>query len=379
VTFRVEGEDGKGYRHVYALQGGKKVGVLEWDFVRDGAALAHLAFVGVTARLRRQGIGEELVRRFKQEARRLGVRTVSADLTWIGAARLLARVLGRPRSIGDAVRDYTAAEVRRYLPDRTPFKRGRMEDGISLEAYYNLPRAPWWEVDDLATDPRRNPAGTPPAARPSGRRGGRAAPPFTLPAFLQSDDAALAWARAHDVDLIDSEELEDEDHDALLEERAGEFSDRAREIGRDGGADIYRAIEVPKVADPTSVTDLACVGSAWSVERGRAAVQWGGGWKGPTERILLVGHVDARHVDWPAALAVYIGMGEDEWELRLKKRVPVWITEIEREDGRVMVFDPPLAANTGSAGGGWGGSECAKRWQARVMRRLVRQGKAGAR
>jgi len=342
-------------RHLVALLEGREVGRLDWSL--DRYDNADIDMVQVDGALCRRGIGRALLQRFLLDARREGIEQAQATVTWAGEERLLAGVLGEPRSIGDAVRDYTPEQVRRYLPDRVP----GAEDHRYLDAYYDLLNAPVHR-----TRVRRTAHGL-----------------GDLPAFLRSTEAAVRWAEARgDLDRMASANGSDREDQ---EWQIGHFVDEAHRVARAGETSIYRAITVPASDDPAGVIDWRCVGGAWSAKPRGAQVIMEHPWKVPTEQVVLEGRVTAKHIDWKESFRLFLGYGLQEWEFRLEDGAPLLIDALVCDGHREIVFDPPRRANVGDAGGEWSSSACAQRWQERVGRlvpsaRPVRpRGKAGAR
>lgn len=173
--------------------------------------------------------------------------------------------------------------------------------------------------------------------------------PYRLPAFMRSGSAA--WARVKKSDEIRMP-TQRETYDAAEQEykdRAEVYTARAKAIARAGTVIVYRVIAIPTKSAWRESVNLQCIGKAWSAERRCAGVY---GYpphkRGTTREIMLVGLVEARHVDWFDGLVSFIVYGEAQWEISLLPHAPVLLREVDGE-----TLHAPILGSTGTAGEMW--------------------------
>lgn len=216
---------------------------------------------------------------------------------------------------------------------------------------------------------------------------------YELPEFLQSLQAARAWARRRNqgVGNTDCYECEGLTEEQILRQRLQVYLDQARKIAHDGSATIYRHLRVPRVRDPRTVIDWDCLGTSWTwdpdleVEAGSSEVlDWEdvGLREEDTEGVVLEARVGPDAIWWEAGLKLYCEYGEEESEIPLRDREPVEVLRILRHGRfvkvrysrpRPIVLDPPVIGNTGQGAAIWSLSSCAARWKEKLASRFGRR------
>lgn len=173
--------------------------------------------------------------------------------------------------------------------------------------------------------------------------------PYRLPAFMRSGSAA--WARVKKSDEIRMP-TQRETYDAAEQEykdRAEVYTARAKAIARAGTVIVYRVIAIPTKSAWRESVNLQCLGKSWSAERTGAGVY---GYpphkRGTTREIMLVGLVEARHIDWFYGLVSFVVYGESQWEISLLHHTPVMLLEVDGE-----TLHAPVLGSTGTAGEMW--------------------------
>lgn len=116
-----------------------------------------------------------------------------------------------------------------------------------------------------------------------------------------------------------------------LEER---YHDVLWEIDDLDGEDCWRAITLHKGVDPRSLTG---VGEYWARDPDAAEAYWGRFGKG-MRQVMFRARIDSENIDKSGMVYSNLDLstGETEKEVRFLKHAPVWVYDVELEDGTVV-------------------------------------------
>jgi hypothetical protein len=191
----------------------------------------------------------------------------------------------------------------------------------------------------------------------------------TIPAFLDSWDAAVAWADKDDIDVEDEWTL-----DNIAQYTY--FAQRAYDVGE---IIVHRAVKLPRKPDGSYALDTQCLGKSWSFKPEGAQVllpsvmsRKGG------DDLVITGRVDPADVDWEFGFYSYLIYGADQSEVSMHPHSPVTIDSIVVKGTFDMttyattpervLLDTPAVGDTGPAAESWDdecGPAAAKRAKAR--------------
>jgi hypothetical protein len=173
-----------------------------------------------------------------------------------------------------------------------------------------------------------------------------------IPPCLQTDAAAWRWANKN-VDMnLDHWDLTMDD----VKARARAYATFARRAEHRGTVDVYRMVLVPSVKD-VQIDNLGKYWSRYAKSTGTYAApvkktHMGGGryrlGLTPGKDVLIHGLVAAKDVHWEFGFKNFMFFGENQWELALKRNVPVQVVAIGSRR-----LTPPLDGNSGHARDEW--------------------------
>lgn len=173
----------------------------------------------------------------------------------------------------------------------------------------------------------------------------------SLPPFLHSADAAVAWVdmkwlleQSDFMEVFSYAHDEDEDPYVSIRERAQDYVAFAKEVYRDGKCRVFRDVLV-EGPDRVAVDRL---GRYWSRHERQAEVfnQMDSPVRGGP--VVLTAEVLPVAIDWAQGLLSYLIWGSAEWEVTLLPDVQVKLLKADGgEKFGVRTFDPPVLGNSG--------------------------------